>query len=227
MTAAGAGAILLAGGRASRLGGLDKPLLEIDGRSLLQRAVDAVPDAAGAIVVVGPERPAGPAGVAWVREDPPFTGPAAAVVAAVRASAADQPGEPPWTFVLACDLVDPAAAAQRLREARNAAPDHVDGMCLVDDDGRPQWLTGVYRTDRLRAAAVALPHAGADASVRALVAPLRLTVVEVRPGAIMDIDTWDDLERARARVPASATSRPIRVGTTPHTAPNSTAKETP
>ncbi|MBZ6372429.1 MAG: DUF6457 domain-containing protein [Microbacterium hominis] len=51
----GTGAILLAGGRATRLGGIDKPLLEIDGRSLLQRALDAV---AGCdpVVVAGPAR---------------------------------------------------------------------------------------------------------------------------------------------------------------------------
>ena len=41
-TAARVGAILLAGGRASRMGGVVKPLLEVGGRSLLRRAIDAV-----------------------------------------------------------------------------------------------------------------------------------------------------------------------------------------
>jgi GTP:adenosylcobinamide-phosphate guanylyltransferase len=40
--AGGTGAILLAGGRASRMGGVAKPLLEVGGRSLLRSAVDAV-----------------------------------------------------------------------------------------------------------------------------------------------------------------------------------------
>ena len=99
------GAILLAGGRASRVGGADKTLFALAGTTLLQRAVDAV---AGAdpITVVGDPVP-GVAGVAWAREDPPFGGPAAAAVAALATWSED----PEWTYLLACDLPEAVAAA--------------------------------------------------------------------------------------------------------------------
>ncbi|MDQ4138070.1 MAG: NTP transferase domain-containing protein, partial [Actinomycetota bacterium] len=38
-------AVILAGGRAVRLGGIDKTALEVGGRSLLESALAAVPDA--------------------------------------------------------------------------------------------------------------------------------------------------------------------------------------
>ena len=47
-------AVVLAGGRAARLGGLAKPQLEVGGRTMLDAVLDAVPDARQRIVV-GPE----------------------------------------------------------------------------------------------------------------------------------------------------------------------------
>jgi len=72
-------AVILAGGGARRLSGVDKPAIEIAGRSLLDRAVASV---AGAdpVVVVGPRR-ALAVGVRWTREDPPGAGPLAALAA--------------------------------------------------------------------------------------------------------------------------------------------------
>ncbi|MCV7084044.1 NTP transferase domain-containing protein [Mycolicibacterium insubricum] len=70
-------AIVLAGGRARRLDGADKPNLLVGGRRLIDVALDAVAGAAH-IVVVGPSRDL-PEAVIQTREDPPFAGPAAAV----------------------------------------------------------------------------------------------------------------------------------------------------
>ena len=190
------GAILLAGGRASRLGGIDKPLLEIDGRSLLQRAWDAVARCDG-MIIAGPERTALAGSAAWVREDPPFTGPAAAIVAALAA----WPDAPAWMYVLACDLVDPVAAVAALAAGREAISADVDGLCLADGESRPQWLTGLYRTAPLRRAADALPGVGANAPVRALTARLSLQVIAATGRETIDIDTWNDAERAGARLP--------------------------
>jgi len=198
--------IVLAGGRASRLGGVDKPLLVIDGRTLLQRALDA---AAGAHprIVVGPLRPGLPTDLVWVRETPAFAGPAAnstpeaavaraALVAGIRALDAvahDTPHE--WTLVLAADLVDPAAAVARLRAERGAASPQSRGLCLADEAGRAQWLTGFYRTAALREAAAALPDGGADAPARALLGSLEPLVVPASAHESADIDTWDDVTR--------------------------------
>ncbi|KHK98932.1 hypothetical protein LK09_08810 [Microbacterium mangrovi] len=184
-------AVILAGGRGSRLGGADKARVRIGGATLLSRAVSAARDAGCTSVTVAGPDPADPAvaGVAWVREDPPFTGPAAALVAVLGTAAA----ETDWTLVLACDLVRPDLAVQQLLRDLPLLPADTDGLCLADASGRPQWLTGIYRTRPLREAASAIPDAGRDAAVRALMDDLAIAAVRAAPEAIADIDTWDDL----------------------------------
>ena len=188
------GAILLAGGRATRVDGAVKPLFEVAGRTLLQIAFDAVRDAgAQPITVAGPVLD--PAIAAdWVQEDPPFGGPAAGIAAALHSWATD----PAWTFVLACDLPRADLAVSRLVDAVALQPSEVEGVCLADASSRPQWLTGLYRTRALRQAASLLPHGGRDLPVRALLADLAIAVVAA-PDATDDVDTWQDLKRAKER----------------------------
>ena len=80
-------AVILAGGRGTRLGGADKPGLVIGQQTLLGSVVSAVTSAgADRVIVVGPERPAAlsprrPRGgrVRYAREEPPGGGPVAAL----------------------------------------------------------------------------------------------------------------------------------------------------
>ncbi|SFS16059.1 Molybdopterin-guanine dinucleotide biosynthesis protein A [Microbacterium sp. cf046] len=188
-------AILLAGGRGSRMGGVHKPLLEVGGATLLDAAILAA-RSAGADPIVGVGDPAiavsAPAGsIAWVREDPPFGGPVAAIIAALPLIATR------YSLVLACDLPRVGDAVRVLQ----ASPIERDGTCLADASGRPQWLTGLYETERLRLAADALPDAGRDASMRSLLGGLAITVVAASDDIAFDIDTWDDLTEARRRNP--------------------------
>lgn len=179
-------AILLAGGRASRVGGAAKPLFEVDGRTLLRAGVDAARSVgAQRIVVVGP-RLDDDAGLTWVREDPPFGGPVAAVLAALPVVDAEE------VLVLACDLPTAVPAVAALPDVLGAG---IDGACL--DDGRRQWLIGRYRTGALRTAASGLADRGRDAAMRALLGGLRIEPVAVDPALTRDIDTWDDLHHAR------------------------------
>jgi len=172
-------AVVLAGGAARRLSGVDKPLLEVGGRSLLARVLAAVGDAPA--VVVGPERTA-IAGVRWTREDPPGGGPVAALAAGLDLVTA------PRVAVLAADL----AGITRSTVERVAAAVRGDGAVLVDDEGRRQWLIGVWRTASLRAALPADPR---DASVRGVLGGLSITEVAALPGETVDIDTPSDLDR--------------------------------
>ncbi|WES64492.1 NTP transferase domain-containing protein [Microbacter sp. GSS18] len=194
-------AILLAGGRATRLGGADKPLLRVGDETLLDAAIAAVRAAGSAeIVAVGPDRGRD---VTAVREDPPYAGPAAAVVAGLRALETD----PEWVFVLACDLPHVREAVRFLADAVALVPADTEGVCLADSTSRPQWLTGVYRTRALRAAASALPDDGRDAPVRALVAELAVAAL-ADPGSLSaDVDTWDDAARHGAVPDASTRAR--------------------
>ncbi|WP_203580344.1 molybdenum cofactor guanylyltransferase [Microbacterium hibisci] len=191
------GAILLAGGRATRVGGAAKPLFEVGGQTLLHAAVTAVTDAAARpITVVAPVLDE-TLPVTWVREDPPFSGPAAAIVAAL--SSWPDADDPDWTLLLACDLPGVGAAVRRLVADLPLLPADTDGICLADRSSRPQWLIGAYRTGALRAAASALPDGGRDAPVRALLDDLAIAVIAAPDDLTRDVDTWEDLEEARQR----------------------------
>jgi len=191
------GAILLAGGRASRVGGARKPLFDVGGQTLLARAVAAVSDAGAQPIVVASPALDPSLDVAWVVEDPPFGGPVAGIVAALGRIELWVP-EPEWTFVLACDLPRVDAAVARLSSDILLVPSDTDGVCLADASSRPQWLTGAYRTAALRRAAGALPDAGRDASVRALLDDLAIAAIAAPDDLTADVDTWEDLDRARA-----------------------------
>ena len=93
----GYAAVVLSGGTGRRLGGTDKALLELDGATLLGRALAAV---AGAdeVVVVGPSA-ATAYPVGFVLEDPPGGGPAAGLLAVMTTG---DPSEKTWRS----DLLD-------------------------------------------------------------------------------------------------------------------------
>ncbi|OLT12885.1 hypothetical protein BJF77_18515 [Kocuria sp. CNJ-770] len=182
-------AVVLAGGRSSRLGGRPKAGLRQGGRTLVELTLDAVRGAAG-VVVVGPPELAVPAGVLRAREDPPFSGPAAGIAAGLRALQALP--EAPWTLVLACDMPGVARAVPLLLEAARSVPG-TDGHVGVPPDGRRQPLAALYRSEALRAA-----YAGqdpADRSVFSFLRHLRLHDVTVAEDATADVDTWDDVRR--------------------------------
>jgi molybdopterin-guanine dinucleotide biosynthesis protein A len=179
-------AIVLAGGRGSRVGGAVKPLFVVAGSTLLQRAVDAARAAGAGRIVVAAPRLAPDLDVTWVREDPPFGGPVAGIIAALDEVDADE------VYVIASDL---PTAGPALTLLTDPVPPGSDGVCL--DDGRRQWLLGRYRTAALRAAASGLPDRGRDASMRALVGALTVRPVAADPTLTHDVDTWDDLRAAR------------------------------
>lgn len=183
-------AIVLGGGRASRLGGADKASIDIGGRMLLDHVLAAVADCRP-IIVVGPEHLARPS-VTVVREDPPFGGPVAGIAVALDALADEAPAE---TWLLACDLPRAADIVELLRPI--AIPDGADAVILADEDGRQQWLAGRYSIAALRAAAAALPTAR-DASMRSLTGGIRTHLVTDRTGASIDLDTWSAIDDYRS-----------------------------
>ncbi|MEY9212673.1 molybdenum cofactor guanylyltransferase [Thermobifida halotolerans] len=173
-------AVVLAGGAARRLGGVDKPGLDVGGRTMLERVAEAVRDAA-LLVVVGPPRPRPAA--RYVREDPPGAGP----LPALRTGLAEVGS--PWFALLAADM--PFLDGEAVAALRRAAAVG-DGAVLVDAEGRPQWLAGLWRTAAVRAALA--DYSGR--SLRGLLAPLDPAEV-LRPEAARDCDTPEELARAR------------------------------
>lgn len=196
-------AIVLAGGRASRLGGASKPDLIAGGTRLLETALAAAASA-GAMrtVVVGPRGLDAP-GVPVVTEDPPFGGPVAGLAAGLGALDHGLEDDD-WVLVLPVDLPRAGEAVALLVAALAArGSEAVDGLHLSDAAGRAQWLTAVYRAPALRAALLAAGDL-IGMPMRALAGRLRLAGVPDPVGASEDIDTWDDLARHQPGRPSEA-----------------------
>ena len=194
-------AVILAGGRSSRLGGVPKQNLTYNGDTLLHRAVAA---AAGArvIAVVGPAEGDVPAGILRCREEPPFSGPAAAIAAGLSELRTSGGPGARFTLVLACDMPGAGPAVIALKDALRIT-EHSgaeggggsrDGVVAVSEDGRRQPLAGFYSTAGLQHSVDELTAKGSliNASVRALLASLDVQPVAVPAGSTADVDTWDD-----------------------------------
>jgi molybdopterin-guanine dinucleotide biosynthesis protein A len=182
-------AIILAGGRSSRLGGSPKSALKFDGATLLERSLAAAAEARHT-VVVGPETAGLPGGVLTSREDPPFAGPAAAIAAGLAALRGADPAD--MVLVLACDMPRVGDAVRALLDALPGAG--ADGVMAASADGRRQPLAGFYSTAALELAVqdAAARNALVHGSVFALLASLDVQAVVVPTGSTDDVDTWDD-----------------------------------
>ncbi|WP_030523417.1 NTP transferase domain-containing protein [Nocardia rhamnosiphila] len=179
--------IVLAGGRASRMGGVDKPGLVVGGRSMLQTALAAVASL-GRTVVVGPPRPELAAHIVQTREPEPGSGPVAAVAAGLAALGAEPA---PRIVVLAADLpfLTDAAIGELVRQSAD-----FDAVFAADPSGRPQYLIGVWRTEPL-ATRLAELDSVLNQPMKALV-PRRTNIVEL-PG-VDDCDTPGEIAAARS-----------------------------
>jgi molybdopterin-guanine dinucleotide biosynthesis protein A len=179
-------AVVLAGGTAVRMGGIDKASVELHGRTLLARALESLVDAREVVVVgeeVRTDRP-----VTFVVEDPRHGGPVAGLLTGRDALLRT----PPLLAVLAVDMpMVTASTFDRLRAAVGGGVGGADGARLVDPDGRHP-LALVLRTDRLDA--VRPSREGQHGmALRALLAPLDLVDVPTIGAEHRDVDTWEDL----------------------------------
>ncbi len=183
LTAGGFCGVVLAGGTAARMDGIDKGAVELHGRTLLELAVDAFVDA-GEVVVVAPESVPTARPVTFVHEDPPRGGPVAGLLTGVDALLR----RPVLIGVLAVDM--PRVTPATMRRLREAAAGR-DGAFLVDADGRRQ-LAGVLDAARLSGVRPGL-EAQHGMALHRLLAPLDLAVVPAIGDEAIDIDSWADL----------------------------------
>lgn len=179
-------AVILAGGKAVRLGGVDKPSVDIAGRTMLDRVLDACADAR-ATVVVGTPRPTGRP-VMWALEDPPDGGP----LAGLDAGLAALPGDTERVVVLAADM--PLLTAGAIAGLLSQLPGH-DAAVFTDDGGRVQPLAGAYAVPALLATLRGYGELRDRPVMRLLDNMNTLTVPD--DGATRDCDTVDQIETAR------------------------------
>ncbi|WP_280634533.1 NTP transferase domain-containing protein [Rhodococcus sp. 1R11] len=189
-------AIVLAGGRGSRMAGLagspsaevDKPALTVGGRRLVDIAVAAV-SGCRRTVLVGPTRDAVSGSVVQTRESPAGGGPVAALAAGLELL----DGTADLVAVVASDIpLLNASAVQSL--IGHVDRIETDAVFAADATGRTQFLLGVWRYSALRSAVAALDTVE-GAPMRALV-PNEHRIVTVAD--IEDCDTPADLVAARA-----------------------------
>jgi molybdopterin-guanine dinucleotide biosynthesis protein A len=195
-------AAILVGGRARRLGGLDKSAVRVGGRAILARQIAALVGVADRIVLVGTATaPAGlPAPVDAIPDARPDHGSLGGLYTALVAA-----GGP--VLVLACDM--PFVTAPFLAHLLEAAPD-ADAV-VPRDAGGLHPLCAVYRPGCLPAFEQAL-------------AAGRLTIVDVLPSVrvheigpdevrrfdpdgvlLMNVNRPEDLARADARAAGAGT----------------------
>lgn len=192
-------AIILAGGRGSRLDGVDKAGIELGGRTLLEWALDGVIDAREVAVVGDPvptERP-----VTFTRESPRYGGPVAGLLTGLDALSS----VPRYVGVVGVDMphVHHGTWRRLLAGARTGgsgggsgggSDGGSDGAILIGPDGRWQ-LALVLDTARLQEVRPGYEQQH-DYPLKKLLAPLTLTPVIAMDREHQDIDTWADLRDA-------------------------------
>ncbi|MFC4612227.1 NTP transferase domain-containing protein [Streptomyces maoxianensis] len=187
-------AIVLAGGAAKRLGGVDKPSVSVGGRALLDRVLGVCRDAGRTVVVGGRRATARP--VVWAREEPPGGGPLAALGAGVRQVEAQA------VLVLSADL--PFLGERTVRQLIGTlGTSGREAALLTDAGGRDQPLVAAYRTEALRRELALLATEYGSLTglpLRLLTQELDLARIDAEPLASFDCDTWADVSAARARI---------------------------
>ena len=192
-------AAILAGGRAERLGGVDKSTLVLDGRSILQRVLDAIRPSASYIFAVGDRYGAATgAGLPVIEDIEPGVGALGGIYSAVVRSPCTR------TLVVGCDM--PFITARLIALLAERAESTGADVVIPRDERGYQPLCAVYG----RTCAEALRERIARGERHAAVPPPGVRVVEVGRGELAAIDpegllfvnvnTPEDYERARQLV---------------------------
>lgn len=180
-------AVILAGGRGSRLG-RDKATMSVGGVRAVDRVLSALPMDVP-VVVVGPDPGELTRTVTICREEPVGGGPAAGLAAGLSFV------DTPLVGVLATDM---PFAASVLAQLATALRESADGVVARDRDGRSQYLCSMFRTAPLRAALAGQVH---DRAMHAVLEPLALQEYAVDDDdLLLDIDTVEDLIQAERRM---------------------------
>ncbi len=180
-------AVVLSGGRGSRLGGRDKARVVIDGHTLLDRVLASLPPLASVIVAGDVVDGAGPTHrglIAFVREQPPHGGPVAGLYAGLDAL----PASPDDALVAVVAVDMPWLSSDTFVRLAAAAAGH-DGAVLVDADGRRQLCALVRRGVLVRLR----PERTDGAAVHRIWKQADLAEVATDGREATDIDTPADL----------------------------------
>lgn len=207
-------AVVVAGGASRRLNHVPKASLSDGTSTLLDCALEAVA-AASPRVVVGPESLPLPPEVLRTREDPPFSGPAAAIHAGLECIAAacerSQAPMPEWCLILGVDTPRIAPAVQQLiaaaRGVEQTCAERAADFSPTDSEasersessagfwgvaeGVYQPLVGIYCFEAIRSV---FSTGTTDASVRSFLRRLNPAAVQMSAADTADVDTWEQAQ---------------------------------
>jgi molybdopterin-guanine dinucleotide biosynthesis protein A len=201
-------AFILVGGRSSRMG-RDKACLELDGKTLVDRAAAAIAEGLAptriTLVAAGPEQVLTIFGhehsFSFVFDVHPNRGPFGAVHAALANARTE------WIFVMACDL--PLVTAEFLQVLSQYVAGDIDAVAPIQDDGKPQPLCALYRVEPCLAVIDAIfvrnrPSPAVrwifDQVAARLVRPSEAPILENAHDLFLNLNTREDLETARRMI---------------------------
>lgn len=173
-------AVILAGGRGSRMGGIDKACAVAGDARLIDHVLSSLTSYPR--IVVSSRQPQGlPADVTVVAEDPPFAGPLAAISRGIAEVTT------PYTFLTTVD----APLAALLLPSLTAAIGDQSAAVIHSREGFLEPLIALWKSADL---AVALATTGTDGAARKLYSPGSYVEVE-GDGSERDYDTLEELEK--------------------------------
>jgi molybdopterin-guanine dinucleotide biosynthesis protein A len=178
--------IVVAGGNATRMGGLDKAMLPLglSGKALI---VDVIKSCQGKVFIVGSRREIDAESqelVNWVPDLNPGGGPAAGIWSGLGSIATE------YVFISAADQTLTNETVTRIISAAQGN----DGAWAIRADGNGQPLCACVRTDLLRE--LLEPTQGINQSPLRLLSTLNMIGVTVNPNQVVDFDTWQDVAKA-------------------------------
>ena len=192
------GAVVLAGGRSSRMG-TDKGTMDFCGTRMIDLVTHRLGMLTDRIVVVARRRvDLGSVGGLVIEDEQPFAGPLPALIAGLRAAAAER------CVVVACDT--PFLNARLLDRLTQLPADDHDAAVPVTSDGA-QPLHAVYRDCAVEPLLAAI--AAGERSLREGLARLRVRWVEEAEWRPIDPDGRSFLNMNTPEQLASATSMQV------------------
>jgi molybdopterin-guanine dinucleotide biosynthesis protein A len=143
-------AVILCGGSGTRLGGVEKPLLRVGGRPLVEHVVDALAPQVGPVVIgCGRDRaPYEALGLTVVSDVRPGDGPLGGIASVLPSVATEwvltYPGDAPFADASLVARLTPAAEASGIAVPR--AGGHRQNLTLLMSRSRAQGLAAFYET---------------------------------------------------------------------------------
>ncbi len=195
-------AFILAGGKSSRMG-RDKALLEIGGKTLIERAASLCAPLVSSVTLVGDPQLYAMFGFPTLADRWPGAGPLGAIATALRAA------RQPWCLMLACDMPNITAPwlESLLTRAIKSSADAIACDAFVPETNRGlEPLCAVFR-----ASCAAALEAAVDSGVRKVTDGLAQIRVErigeddwrkFSPNGdlFQNLNTWEDYVSAKERL---------------------------